>query len=254
MEEAYIRHLRCFDKSCTFQPSQENSDPSQIIHSMVDTECSALMKEFVDLGDPDTADHLIDSLGTTGRHHSQEFTKLMDSERVGRSSTACVLHSAHPEWIPPVEAKAVACCPPITITCPPIFIGWACFRKPPGCSSIAYADYLFDSCQSVYLYFVLMTSYILYNQSIVLVISNEITVLCLLRFLMPSAPLVNLMSSMVIFFLVTVVFTLSWMKSHLSLIFSRSLFHGFQWRRREEGKKELCSWFSPVPPLLPLSA
>jgi hypothetical protein len=78
-----------------------------------DAECSALLTEFENSGDPDIADHLIDSLDAARRRRWEESTSQMDYTRSSRRSWALIRRlgaAQRPPKMnhPPVKANAVA--------------------------------------------------------------------------------------------------------------------------------------------------
>ena len=79
----------------------------------MDAECCALLKEYEDSGDPDVADHLIESLDAARRHRWEESTSEMDFTRSSRKSWALIRRlgaAQRPPRMnhPPVKANAVA--------------------------------------------------------------------------------------------------------------------------------------------------
>lgn len=79
----------------------------------LDTECQALLKKYEDSGDPDVADHLIESLDAARKLRWEESTSKMDSSRSSRKSWALIRRLGAAQQPPkknhpPVRANAVA--------------------------------------------------------------------------------------------------------------------------------------------------
>jgi hypothetical protein len=79
----------------------------------MDAECSALLKQYEESGDPDIADHLIESLDAARRQRWEESTAKMDYTRSSRKSWSLIRRlgaAQRPPKMnhPPVKANAVA--------------------------------------------------------------------------------------------------------------------------------------------------
>jgi len=79
----------------------------------LDEECRDSLKQYEESGDPDIADHLIESLDAAGRHRWEELTSKMNFTHSSRKSWALIrrLGTAQqpPKSIhPSISANAVA--------------------------------------------------------------------------------------------------------------------------------------------------
>ena len=77
------------------------------------SECQELLREYEEAGDPDVADHLIESLDATRQHRWEEVTAKMDSARSSRKSWTLIRRLGAAQQPPkknhpPVRANAVA--------------------------------------------------------------------------------------------------------------------------------------------------
>ena len=110
IEEAYTRFTGALMKAA-HSAIPRGFRPTYI--PCFDAECSALLTEFENSGDPDVADHLIDSLDAARRRRWEESTSQMDYTRSSRKSWALIRRlgaAQRPPKInhPPVKANAVA--------------------------------------------------------------------------------------------------------------------------------------------------
>ena len=110
IEEAYTRFTGALMKAA-HSAIPRGFRPTYI--PCFDAECSALLTEFENSGDPDVADHLIDSLDAARRRRWEESTSQMDYTRSSRKSWALISRlgaAQRPPKInhPPVKANAVA--------------------------------------------------------------------------------------------------------------------------------------------------
>ena len=79
----------------------------------LDEECQALLKQYEESGDPDVADHLIESLDAARQHRWEESTSQMDFTRSSRKSWSLIrrlgaAQNPPKKNHPPVRANAVA--------------------------------------------------------------------------------------------------------------------------------------------------
>ena len=110
IEEAYTRFTGALMKAA-HSAIPRGFRPTYI--PCFDAECSALLTEFKNSGDPDVADQLIDSLDAARRRRWEESTSQMDYTRSSRKSWALIRRlgaAQRPPKInhPPVKANAVA--------------------------------------------------------------------------------------------------------------------------------------------------
>ena len=110
IEEAYTRFTGALMKAA-HSAIPRGFRPTYI--PCFDAECSALLTEFENSGDPDVADHLIDSLDAARRRRWEESTSQLDYTRSSRKSWALIRRlgaAQRPPKInhPPVKANAVA--------------------------------------------------------------------------------------------------------------------------------------------------
>ena len=58
--------------------------------SCLDEDCQYLLKQYEESGDPDIADHLVESLDAARRHHWEELTSKMNFMQTSRKSWALI--------------------------------------------------------------------------------------------------------------------------------------------------------------------
>jgi hypothetical protein len=110
VEEAYQR-FTCALSKAAHQAIPRGFRPTYI--PCLDAECQQLLKEYEEAGDPDVADHLIESLDAARQHRWEEVTAKMDSARSSRKSWALIRRLGAAQQPPkknhpPVRANAVA--------------------------------------------------------------------------------------------------------------------------------------------------
>ena len=59
----------------------------------LDEECQDLLKQYEDSGDPDIADHLIESLDAARQHRWEELTSKMNFTHSGRLGACCPINT-----------------------------------------------------------------------------------------------------------------------------------------------------------------
>ena len=111
MEEAYTRFTGALMKAAHSAIPHRGFRPAYI--PCMDAECSALLKQYEESGDPDIADHLIESLDAARRQRWEESTSQMDFTRSSRKSWSLIRRlgaAQRPPRMnhPPVKANAVA--------------------------------------------------------------------------------------------------------------------------------------------------
>jgi hypothetical protein len=110
IEEAYTRFSGALMKAA-HSAIPRGFRPAYI--PCMDAECSALLKQYEESGDPDIADHLIESLDAARRQRWEESTAKMDFTRSSRKSWSLIRRlgaAQRPPRMnhPPVKANAVA--------------------------------------------------------------------------------------------------------------------------------------------------
>jgi hypothetical protein len=87
VEEAYQRFVSAIMKAA-HHSIPRGFRPAYI--PCLDAECQALLKQYEESGDPDVADHLIESLDAARQHRWEEATSSMDCSRSSRKSWALI--------------------------------------------------------------------------------------------------------------------------------------------------------------------
>jgi hypothetical protein len=106
VEQAYTRFTRALTKAA-HSAIPRGFRPAYI--PCMDTECSRLLKQYEESGDPDIADHLIESLDKARKNRWEESTAKMDLTHSSRKSLALIRRLGLPKSThPPVRANYVA--------------------------------------------------------------------------------------------------------------------------------------------------